>query len=351
MKKTILLVLIFVLATAKAFAQTPPVGATCEQMRDWLKTTYYNGKFSQVGYTNSRKKMYADIDNPNDTLTCIYSGYKLRLTRGTQTTNPAPMNCEHSVPQSFFNSAEPMLSDIHHLFPVYGTWNSLRSNYPFAEIPDFRTTTWVYKATSQTTIPTTNIDDYGESLVYSNGTGYFEPREVHKGNCARAVMYFYTMYPTQAGAITSVMSIQQALAWNAQDPPDAAEILRNNKIKTAQGNSNPYVEHPEWAELAWNVNNICFVATDNATGLERVTLSPNPTSSILRVNANTSKNNAKITCVLTDMVGKTWYSSVLTPENTYINANIEVAALPNGIYTLQLQTAEGVLSRKFVKAD
>jgi len=38
------------------------------------------------------------------------------------------------------------------------------------------------------------------------------------------------------------------LVWNRQDPPDAKERTRNGVVQGAQGNRNPFIDHPEWAE-------------------------------------------------------------------------------------------------------
>ena len=39
---------------------------------------------------------------------------------------------------------------------------------------------------------------------------------------------------------------------NAQDPPDAFEKRRNDIIQTTyQGNRNPFIDHPEWADASW----------------------------------------------------------------------------------------------------
>ena len=37
------------------------------------------------------------------------------------------------------------------------------------------------------------------------------------------------------------------LAWHQADPPDAAELARNEVIYSFQGNRNPFIDHPEWA--------------------------------------------------------------------------------------------------------
>ncbi|WP_318646823.1 endonuclease [Nocardioides donggukensis] len=42
------------------------------------------------------------------------------------------------------------------------------------------------------------------------------------------------------------------LAWNAGDPPSPFEMRRNDRIfETWQGNRNPFIDHPEWAEAVF----------------------------------------------------------------------------------------------------
>lgn len=42
-------------------------------------------------------------------------------------------NTEHIVPQSWFNAAEPMKGDLHHLFVCQPDCNTLRSNLPYGD--------------------------------------------------------------------------------------------------------------------------------------------------------------------------------------------------------------------------
>lgn len=247
--KTAILAFILSLSSILINGQTPPSNLTGAELRTWLKQNYYDGKHSQLGYTDARRKMYNYIDNHNNKITGVYSGYQVSWTYGGTGTNPQPINCEHTVPQSFFGEAEPMKSDIHHLFPTYGSWNSTRSNHPFAEIPDNETTKWMYLDNSQTSIPSSNIDLYSE---YANSK--FEPREDHKGNCARAIFYFYTMYPTQAGDLSSVADINELYQWHLDDPVDASEISRNNAIEQYQGDRNPYIDYPDAVAAAWDLS-------------------------------------------------------------------------------------------------
>ncbi|PLX22349.1 MAG: hypothetical protein C0599_06560 [Salinivirgaceae bacterium] len=231
---------------SSVYAQTPPSNLSGQDLRTWLKQNYYDGKHQTLGYTTARKYLYNYIDNDNGVITCVYSGVQVNSPYGGTTTYPAPINCEHTVPQSLFNEANPMVSDIHHLYPTYENWNSTRSNHPFAEINDSQTEKWMYLTNSQTTIPSSNIDAYSE---YANSE--FEPREDHKGNVARAIFYFYTMYPTQAGDMSLVADINEIYQWHLDDPVDAEEIARNGRIENYQGDRNPYIDYPEAVAAAW----------------------------------------------------------------------------------------------------
>ena len=245
MRVSILLFCFFI--SLSSFAQTPPSNLEGKPLRDWFKQNYYDGKHSQLGYSNARRRMYNYIDNHNNQIEGVYGGYKVNWNYGGSGTNPWPINCEHTVPQSFFGSSEPMKSDIHHLFPTYNSWNSKRSNFKFNDIADNVTTDWMILDQSQGSIPTSNIDGYSE-----HAGAVFEPREEHKGNVARAVFYFYTVYPTQAGSITDVAAIEKLLEWHVADPVDQDEIDRNNAIHQYQGNYNPYILWPNYAEKAWD---------------------------------------------------------------------------------------------------
>lgn len=246
--KFIMIIFSFVIlfSTNVIFSQTIPSSLTGEDLRNWLKQNYYNGKHSQLGYTNARRYMYNYIDNDNNKIICVYSGYQKTWSYGGTGTNPQPINCEHTIPQSFFGKSEPMKSDIHHLFPTYGNWNSTRSNHPFAEINDNVTVKWMHLGSYINYIPDYNIDLYSE---YANSL--FEPREDHKGNVARAIFYFYTMYPTQAGDINRVANTETLYQWHIDDPVDYDEQERNDLIEYYQGNRNPYIDHPEIVDEAW----------------------------------------------------------------------------------------------------
>ena len=140
-------------------AQTPPPGLSGPALRSWLKTNFYDGQHTNLGYSTARARMYGHIDNVNNTIVCVYGGYTHPWQQGSTGTNPAPVNTEHTVPQSFFGGTGPIRSDLHHIFPTYDQWNSNRASHPFGEIPDNQTTTWMRLTQSQSNTPTNNIEE------------------------------------------------------------------------------------------------------------------------------------------------------------------------------------------------
>ncbi len=57
------------------------------------------------------------------------------------------------------------------------------------------------------------------------------------------------------GALTQVAttctSLETLLYWNRLARVTPAERLRNDRIADAQGNRNPFVDRPEFADLVW----------------------------------------------------------------------------------------------------
>ncbi|MEO1412210.1 MAG: endonuclease [Bacteroidota bacterium] len=253
--RALALALFFLLPTFHFAQSSPPNHLLGDTLQSWLRSNWFDGYHNTLGYdgTNgARSYMYNIIDNHNDTVTCVYSGHQeyrsYDISRSSGTLGMTPINCEHTVPQSFFDRDEPMKSDIHHLFPTYGNWNSTRSNHPFGEIEDSGTDKWMYLSSSQSTIPTNNINRYSESAA-----SIFEPREDHKGNLARAVFYFYTMYPTEAGPLSDLGDPYLFYVWHVRDTIDAAEWQRNEDIFLYQGNRNPYIVYPDLIKTAFAI--------------------------------------------------------------------------------------------------
>ncbi len=223
-----------------------PEDLQLEPLRTWIKQNWYDGLFTDLGYNQARIQMYGFVDASAGQIECIYTGFQQS---SGFVTYPNPINAEHLVPQSFYGGVSPMKSDIWSIRPCHGSANSARSNKPFGEVSD-GSAQWYgidgagnYLSTGSTP---SNPDDFSE------GSGnLWEPREEFKGDVARAVFYFYTMYPTQAGDLATVGDPAMLYAWHLDDPVSPVEVTRNNRTETAQGNRNPYVDHPDWVYTAW----------------------------------------------------------------------------------------------------
>jgi len=241
-------------ATAQVMPPAPPSNLQGQALKTWLIQNWYDGKRVDLGYDRARGKMYNYVDVFDGKLTCVYSGYTTPRTidsSATSTSNVGRINCEHTIPQSWFNEVSRMKADIHHLYPTYDTWNSNRGSDPFGEIADASTQLWMRGTTGQSTIPSANIDEYSEDT-----NTMFEPREDHKGNLARSAFYFYTMHQGQTfdpgkDVISALADLNTLYQWHLADPVDAHERERNRRAAKSQGNFNPYISYPDLVARAW----------------------------------------------------------------------------------------------------
>jgi endonuclease I len=202
---------------------------------------------SVLYYGPARDLMYGEIDNFRDSVTCLYTGHRLYVPPGEDPSQALyrdgdtnGINCEHVWPRSKGAREGKAKSDMHHLFPTRVGVNAARGNSPFAEIPDEQTEHWYYLTEEQGGIPASSIDAYSES------TGdRFEPREDRKGDIARAMFYFYTIYRKEALQADPLFFQQQRetlLQWHERDPVDEREQARTQAIARYQdGKPNPFV--------------------------------------------------------------------------------------------------------------
>ena len=240
--------------TAPAHAQIFP-DQTGSQLINSLQSSYTPSQ--TLGYDVARDEMYRYLDTRDGVLIGRYGGYSVDIPTGQDPSSTAYQNgsgisAEHVFPQSQGAGNEPAKSDMHNLFPVKQTINSARSNSPFDEITDTDSDTWYIEATSQSSTPSTNISGYSERDGSDGSLGpRFEPRESHKGNTARAMFYFITIYETEANQAFFDAQKDVLLQWHQDDPVDANEEDLTNWIQTKQGTANPFVLDPTLASRAF----------------------------------------------------------------------------------------------------
>ena len=218
-------------------------------------------------YGMSRDTMFRYVYGVNDSLSCVYSGHTLYMDPNRDPTTTVYLNgsddginTEHTYPQSKGAGFGNARSDMHHLYPSRSLVNQERSNFPFGDIPDDQATKWFYKDQTLITKPSGDIDKFSEWKWQ-----VFEPRESAKGNIARAVMYFYTMYKSQADSEDPNFfwdMLPSLCDWHFLDPVDSAEYARTNLIAKWQVYPNPFVLDCSLAARSYcsTINDACVLA-------------------------------------------------------------------------------------------
>lgn len=247
-------------------------------------------------------------------------------------------NREHSIPQSLFNEASPMVSDIQHILPTDGKVNGMRSNYPYGKVNN---PTWTSK----------NGSKVGPNASSGYSGTVFEPINEFKGDVARVMLYFVTRYQTRlssfsSGNMLNTSNVNQGLTtwelnlmllWHQQDPVSEREITRNNAAYVYQKNRNPYIDHPEYVAQIWGT----VMAVDDASFSKNLTIAPNPVKgNVISITGDKDLKQFKKAFIY-NMVGQ----NVQTIENPFQAGNtITLKNLPKGVYILKT----GELNTKFI---
>ncbi|HEY5534798.1 MAG TPA: endonuclease [Ignavibacteria bacterium] len=210
-----------------------------------IRVPYTQISYDQFDETNVAN--FASFDNGNGTRSvyCVYSGYNYIY---TPPFTWVTMSREHTwcyswQPTNPSTSAEPY-TDQYHLFPTEQNHaNAVRNNHPLGIV---------------STLTSSFLESkYGRDAA---GNIVFEPRDSHKGDAARAILYMCVRYDGISGnqwtfnwlntKLTALsegpQDLNTLLQWNKQDPPDKWEVSRNNYIQSIQQNRNPFVDHPEY---------------------------------------------------------------------------------------------------------
>ncbi|RKT01453.1 endonuclease [Chryseobacterium defluvii] len=253
-----------------------------------------------------------DIYSENPSGTDPYKYTPVTNQCGTYSVEGNCYNREHIVPQSLFNQAAPMVSDIHFIRATDGKVNGMRSNYPFGKV-------------GTATFTSQNGSKLGNSVSSGYSGTVFEPIDVFKGDVARMIFYFVTRYQSKLSTFTSgnmlgsstfpglqTWELNVLLAWHNQDPVSQAEINRNNASYTFQGNRNPFIDNPNYVDLIWGSQQPSSdtQAPTSVTGLNV----SGTTSSSISLAWNASTDNVGVTSYAVYMNGslKTTVSSTST---------------------------------------
>ena len=234
-------------------------------------------------------------------------------------------NREHTWAKSHgdFGETPPEGTDAHHLRPTDASVNSSRGNKDFDN----------------------GGSQHSEATgCYSDGDSW-EPRDAVKGDVARMILYMAVRYEGDNGehdleVVDYVNSspngepyhgkLSTLLAWNNADPVDAFEENRNNVIYGYQNNRNPFVDHPEYADLIWDYQS---AINDNNIKNEVFSIYPNPAKGHFYINT-TKKHN--------DIIDIEIYNTVGGKAKTILNVDfnskmqVDISELKQGVYFVKI---------------
>ncbi len=195
-----------------------------------------------------------DPDDSNNVI-LLYTGRSQLKTENSgesSTSGSNRWNREHvwSKSHGFRNESDSAYTDCHHLRPADESVNSSRSTRDFDE------------ASTQHAEAT--------ECYYDNDEWTWEPRDDVKGDVARMMFYMVVRYDPGYHSDNSTYDLELVdslgtqvdqplfgklstlLAWHAADPVDSFEQNRNEVVYSYQGNRNPFIDHPEYADSLWN---------------------------------------------------------------------------------------------------
>ena len=195
--------------------------------------------YSGTGSNTLSSLLQSTSEDPNNSENMIYFYTQKSVKKNAAQT----WNREHTWPQSLSGKLYGTSGagcDALHIMPTYNQTNSIRGNLKYGYCTNGTVKTYE-----------------GVEFAKTSG-GYFEPMDSVKGDCARIILYMYTVYFIERGTpITNVCSsLTTMIEWSKLDPVDATEVNRNDKVAASkQKNRNPYVDHPEWIDKVFGSSN------------------------------------------------------------------------------------------------
>ncbi|MFZ1676391.1 MAG: endonuclease [Saprospiraceae bacterium] len=277
------------------FGQLFP-GLVGEPLADAIRNEYKPTQL--LSFAQAKDTLYAKVFIENDSVKCIYSGLSHYLPVGVDPSQwvfgsgneVESINLEHGWPQAKgAGDGTDGQMNMYNLFPSRVAINSDRGDFPYSDINDDATTKWYYRGQVMTNKPSANINAYSEFK-----SGDFEPRESVKGDIARAMFYFWTIYRDDAVVADPAFFEQQRTSlcqWQEDDPVDDFENLRNDRISTYQsGKKNPFVSDCTLATRAYcplqtDCNSVSVIETNKAS----LTLRFDPSEQRLLVDSDLSQ--------------------------------------------------------------
>ncbi len=341
-KHFLYLILFFILYNTYSQIPSGYYNSAGDLTGDQLKTALYNiiKNHTEFPYSSSGTDVWdilkeTDKDTSNSSnVILLYSGWSVNAAQ--EFNNENGWNREHVWAKSRgdFGTSPGPGTDVHHLRPCDITVNAERANRWFdnCDIPYY---------------------DGGVNTgsFTSNTSWVWQPRSEIKGDVARMIFYMAVRYEGENGEPNLQLidylpaddytndpvhaKLSTLLDWHLEDQVDDFERNRNEVAYGYQKNRNPFIDHPEYAEMIWST-----ASNSESPGFYPSTISiyPNPAHDLVYF-----KNSGKFTFDLYSLTGIKLKSS--SEDKMFLDE------LESGVYFLRVSDKKGkiVEVKKLIK--
>ncbi len=306
-------------------------------------------------YGEARDTLYKIVEAKNDSVYGIYTNHAVYLPPDE---NPRQaifkdgaadgINAEHTWPRSKGSRNNLGERDMHHLRPSKVSVNADRANFPFSALAEADVVRWYFRDTELSQPP------FDDSRYSKLGPELFEPRDEIKGDIARGMMYFYTVYRAEAvSEDPNFFDIQrEALCeWHLEDPVDEREWERTYTVAQYQeGKANPFVLDCTLAYRMYCSDfDECAPIISSAAPIAKMDVTVYPTVAKQRLMIHFSNSNwQEVSFAIYSSHGKLMDERSTRQKRT----EVDISQLPSGMYFIQFQSKDGrpgAPTQRFVK--
>lgn len=308
--------------------------ALCNIIRPHTVLSYTPGLWTAYLSTDVKPNgklwdMYSD--RPGSTPAYEYTMTTDQCGSASPTAEGGCYNREHTWPQSKFGSTPPMQTDLFLVYPTDYYVNNKRGDYPYGKV-------------GSVTETFTNGGKLGSNVYPGAAIGLcYEPIDSFKGDIARTYFYISTCYRNDSASFTTwematrvnlnPWAAQMLLEWHHMDPVSKKEIDRNNAVYDIQGNRNPFIDHPEYADCIWGTATCAPTQVGTTETTQKFAVVPNPATDKVSLRWLTTATSASTHVVVYGVSGNVMLNDTYTSTNTTIN----VATWPRGIYVVRIE--------------
>jgi hypothetical protein len=121
------------------------------------------------------------------------------------------------------------------------------------------------------------------------------------------------------------------LEWHHLDPVSKKEIDRNNAVYALQGNRNPFIDRPQFADCIWGTSDCSATYVTGTDKDAAIDIYPNPVSDNLTV--TTADKTMEQNIIISDITGRIVYNG-----SFYKSTSVSTIDFISGLYFVNIKS-------------